>query len=129
MQEEVKNGVRTFRSTVVYLNEKSPRAFLDFPEPEAPHQGRETCPRCGGHRGWNLRLNAYPMPAGREDTPENRHRFTHYQAACPNCNGWGHVPEVQAGHAHLWETVSWLDMVHTERCRECGLERQPDTSG
>lgn len=120
---------RTKRMQTTYMSEDDAQAHLDYPEKPPAPRGRNHCPRCGGHGGWNLRLNAYPMPPGRDDTPENRHRYTHFKAACSNCNGHGHIPEQQGNHVHVWETVRWEGHERRERCPECGKEQSIDTSG
>ena len=123
------DGARVTRMQTTYMTENDPQAFLDFPEPELPPRGRAVCPRCGGHGGWNLRLNASPLPAGVDDTPENRHRYAHFQAACMNCNGWGHVPGEQAEHIHQWKTTCWSGSERTDECETCGQRWNLDTSG
>ena len=129
MNQEKPESPRVTRAQTTYMKEDHPDAHLDFPEVQAPPPGRLGCPRCGGHGGWNLRLNRRPLPTGIEDNRENRHQYVHFKAACPNCNGWGHLPEDQGDHVHQWETVVWEGFLRTERCRECGRKRQLDTSG
>ena len=131
MPEETNWGenIRVTRAAFTYLKPDDPQAHLDFPPLQPAPENRAHCRECGGHGGWNLRLNAHQLPPGRDDTPENRHRFRHYQAACSNCNGWGHVPLEQAEHVHRWETLSWENQQHWECCRDCGQEKITDTSG
>ena len=124
-----KTGIRVIRSQHDYMKEDSPQAHLDFPPAKPPPPGRVLCAQCQGYGGWNSRLNAYPLPEGMEDTPENRHNYAHFRASCENCNGWGHVPEGQSDHVHRWGSVSWTGMLRRERCGECGQEQQVDTSG
>lgn len=113
----------------VYLDEKSPDAFTDFPEllrqPDHMKDSHE-CPRCQRHGGWNLKLKAYPLH-GLADTPENRHRFSHFRANCPQCNGYGWTNE---DCLHDWEPAGSIAMHQPKvRCTRCGQERVYDSSG
>ena len=100
-----------------------------FPKSSSRPRDALPAPDAGGHGGWNLRLNANALPIGIEDNPQNRHKYVHFMAGCPNCNGWGHLPEEQADHIHQWETVAWEGFLRTEKCSECGQKQQFDTSG
>jgi len=85
----------------MYLQPTHPDAFTDFPPPVVAKAGYKTCPLCTGHGGWNLKLNAYPMHH-KENTPENRHTFSHFRSLCRNCFGYGEVPDHQSC-IHEWE--------------------------
>lgn len=115
-----------------YLEPTDPQAFIDHEvrDPaEAAKMGLTVlCPQCKGHGGWNLRLNAYPLH-GKEDTPENRHLFSHFRASCSHCVGWGYVKPEDADHIHQWETVRSLgNCLRLDKCKVCGQEWQVDSS-
>ena len=122
-----------------YLEHDHPDAFLDYPETRSDNVLRmakeigltKECPICKGHGGWNLRLNAYPLH-DREDTPENRHKFSHFKSSCGQCNGWGYVdpnsldaicPEHE--WVHLGSTGRCL---HLYECKHCGKQHEVDSS-
>lgn len=110
-----------------YLEPCDRDAFLDFPPPAAPEPGRITCLKCQGHGGWNLRVNAYGFPI--PNTPENRHKYTHFRAGCDNCNGWGVVPVEQEDHIHEWvRTGNAGNCLHVYRCESCRAEQIVDSS-
>ena len=101
-----------------YLTETSPEAFLDYPAKRDVPPGSKTCPKCLGHGGWNLRLNAYRLHQY-EDTAENRHRYAHFRCSCSNCNGWGYVDETQTC-VHEWGPRTSLgNCLHRYVCRKC----------
>ena len=129
MQLQPTPDPKVTRLNFQYTDEHHPNAFIDFPPVQPPPPGRTPCPRCHGHGGWNIRMHAHQVPPKYPDTPENRHRFAHFQAACTNCNGWGHVPEAQGDHAHRWVTLRWTSSVHTQQCEDCGTLWEVDTSG
>ena len=107
-----------------------PDAFLDHPRQE-PGRYKIECPRCKGHGGWNLSVNAYPLHS-REDTPENRHRYRHFRAACDHCNGWGYVSEQTASKCsgHEWVRTETLGRCyHRQKCIHCGETWDIDSSG
>lgn len=95
-----------------YITPEHPDAFVDFPGKKPKenwnYKGQELaeCPKCYGYGGWNLTLNAYRLPPAYEDTPENRHRFVHFQAACFNCHGWGWMPAEETDHIHDFKEIS-----------------------
>ena len=86
------------------------------------------CPRCKGHGGWNLKLNAYPLH-DYPDTPENRHRYSHFRASCGSCWGWGYLQKGQTC-AHKWDgpqrNIGHCLTIWT--CSLCGAEREVDSS-
>lgn len=114
----------------VYLDENHPDAFRDFPaKPEKPSFMPDAveCPRCKGHGGWNLDLNCYPLH-GYDDTPENRHRYGHFRAGCPQCGGHGWTNDVACVHDFA-EVGSVAMFQHVHRCQKCGVERVYDSTG
>lgn len=114
-----------------YLEPTDDGAFEDFPIidplPAAESGMVHECPQCKGRGGWNLRLNAYPLH-GKENSPENRHKFSHFKAHCDNCHGYGYVFPMQANHIHKWKFVK-----NTGKCLnlyecECGKKWEVDSS-
>lgn len=70
-----------------YLTQDHPDAHIDHPTPEDhlaqwrkfhPNVPPILCPKCKGWAGHNLVVNAYRLPDGMADTPEN-------QAECDKC--------------------------------------------
>ena len=109
-----------------YLTPEHPDAFLDFPPIEGLRKGyfdpekHKDCPRCQGHGGWNLRLNAYPLH-GKESTPENRHKHSHFRASCNHCNGWGFIDKDENCPGHKWKHEANLGNCYNRyRCIHCG---------
>jgi hypothetical protein len=82
------------------------------------------CPKCFGHGGWNLRLNAY-----RGTTPEQRH----FRASCGQCWGWGWVEtaSLDATCVHDYVGIApdqpWRCW-HTIQCTKCGATKSYDSS-
>lgn len=75
------------------------------------------CPKCKGHGGWNLTLNAYGPGK-------------HFQAHCSQCNGWGYVRpgrDAECIHEdkHLRNTGNCLNVYG---CVKCGREVEIDSS-
>jgi DnaJ-class molecular chaperone len=85
-----------------YLDHTHPDAFVDHPKQKSRGDGYKECPRCKGHGGWNLELNAYNLH-GRENTPENRHVFSHFRSMCGVCNGYGYIHNSQTCE-HDWKS-------------------------
>jgi hypothetical protein len=86
------------------------------------------CPQCRGHGGWNLRVNAYSMH-GRPDTPENRHRYSHFRAHCDQCGGYGYVRPDDADHIHEWVRVKNIgNCLNLYECKVCKRQREVDSS-
>jgi len=114
-----------------YLESTDELAFVDFPSKKGPQpeQGlTEVCPKCMGYGGWNLKLNAYPLHF-REDTPENRHKFSHFRQNCYHCSGWGWVREEDANHVHDWQFKENLgNCLNLHECSICGKKWQIDSS-
>lgn len=106
---------------------ESKDAFTDFPTREpAPWVGRtHKCPKCHGHGGWNSELHAYPL-RGREDTPANRHEYSHLKERCLNCEGYGWVPVEESGHIHYYMSVEETHEYEILICRTCGKAKEVD---
>jgi hypothetical protein len=116
-----------------YLERTDPEALVDYPPADpiaAAEIGMtELCPKCKGYGGWNLRLNAYPLHQY-EDTPENRHKFSHFTASCDHCVGWGYVRPEDSDHVHEWKRIRSLgNCLHLDECQVCGKQWQVDSSG
>lgn len=119
-----------------YLTPEHPQAFFEFPAKELPGDRypemapyNTECPQCKGHGGWNLRLNAYKLPAGYADTVENRHKYVHFQMHCNHCNGWGYVKPEDANHVHDWQHVKNLGRcLNLYKCSICQKEWEVDSS-
>lgn len=129
--EDVLEEARRFElMSQTFMNETHAEAFTDFPEkPECPPHMPDAseCPRCQGHGGWNLRLNAYPLH-GLADTPANRHRNSHFRASCPQCNGYGWTYDTECIHDFV-RVGSVAMHQHIDKCQKCGLEQVCDSSG
>lgn len=115
-----------------YLESTDPGAFDDYPRRDALKAAEiglvHECLECKGHGGWNLTLNAYPLH-GKENTPENRHRFSHFRVHCSNCNGMGYVRPENADHIHKWEHAGNAgNCLNLYRCSGCGQEWMVDSS-
>lgn len=112
-------------------------AFVDWqPETDSvramrvEHGLTKECPRCKGHGGWNLALNQYPLPQGKENTAANRHTFVHFRASCSHCNGWRYVRETENCPGHEWQHVrNTGNCLNLYRCAVCGKEWEIDSSG
>ena len=101
-------------------NKHSPRPELGL---------TKLCPVCIGHGGRNLQLNAYPLPAGKEDTAENRHTYCHFRAICSHCNGWGFVAESEMCSGHEWKHTENLGRCYNRyTCTKCGKINDVDSS-
>ena len=116
----------------IFIDRHDPDAFVDFPQADraaAEEIGRtEECPKCQGHGGWNLKLNAYPLRQ-HADTPENRHKFSHFRASCDHCVGWGYVKPDDTDHIHEWIFVRNLgNCLNLHECEICGKQWQIDSS-
>lgn len=112
-----------------FLEPDHPDAFRDYPKMDRTEYGPtgDECPKCKGHGGWNLRLNAYPLH-DMEDTPENRHRYSHFRASCGACWGWGYLQEGQTC-AHEWVNKRTVgNCLHEWECTKCGATREVDSS-
>lgn len=120
-----------------YFNIKttSPKLLWeDYPKSDRKYTsgpGYVQCPKCKGHGGWNLELNCYPLH-GREDTPENRHRYAHFKASCDNCNGHGGVlagSDDELCEHELVKVSSPSMFMHEYRCLHCDTSKVYDSSG
>lgn len=111
-----------------YTDHTHPDAFVDYPKREPYEAFTHECQKCKGHGGWNIRLNAYPL-RGRENTPKNRHLYSHFRAHCGNCHGWGYVLPAQGDHVHAWEWESKLgNCLNRYVCKTCGAINDVDSS-
>ena len=110
-----------------YMDHTQPDAFVDWVHKEPAYGCTKECPRCKGFGGWNLLLNSYPLH-GKEDTPENRHLFSHFRAMCSHCNGWGYVSpdETCPGHEWVWEANTGR-CLNLYRCTVCGKKSEVDS--
>jgi hypothetical protein len=99
------------------------------------------CPLCKGYGGWVLTINAYPLPEGYENTPENRAKYCHFRAHCNQCNGWGWVKRdgVDADCIHDYQELSQATAQakgirhygmcwHVYQCSKCGRTMSQDSS-
>jgi hypothetical protein len=115
-----------------YLTNDHPDAHLDWTArvtPEELTEGWFLCPKCGGWGGHNLRINAYPLPAGYDDTPEHRHRYRHFRCICDQCTGRGRVTESDAHCVHEWQLGRNLGRCYNEWCcTKCPVVRRVDSS-
>jgi RecJ-like exonuclease len=112
-----------------YLTKDDPDAFLDHVLREPYGDLTKICPVCKGYGGWNLRLNAYPLN-GKEDTAENRHKFSHFRCSCSHCNGWGYVHPKEDCVGHTWQFVKNTgNCLNLYKCALCGKLWEIDSSG
>ena len=110
-----------------YLEPSDTGAFTDWPTPRPVPADHKTCPKCTGHGGWNLVLNAYSLH-GRPDTPENRHLYSHFRTICGTCNGWGYVHQDMNCPDHKWVYERKLGRCyHLYRCESCGRTSEVDS--
>lgn len=116
---------------MTYLEPTDKDAFKDYPLQKRANHMPESwvqCPLCSGHGGWNLKLNAYRMH-GHADTPENRHRFSHFRANCSQCNGWGFVAPDNTACIHKWVQNRNVGRCLNEyKCSGCGKISVVDSS-
>ena len=122
-----------------YMTQDHPDAFLDFPSVEETRKelikkGRynpdnhKDCPVCKGYGGWNLKINRYVNR--KEDTPQNRHLYSHFRCSCSHCNGWGFVDKKEECPDHEWKITKQLGNCSNEyTCQICGKKRIIDSSG
>lgn len=119
-----------------YMEVNDPNAFLDFPSVEEKRKSKynkynpdkhKDCPVCKGYGGWNLELNAYINR--HEDTPENRHLYSHFRTTCNHCNGWGFVDKKETCPGHEWKHTKVLGNCYNEyTCNICGKKLNVDSS-
>lgn len=116
-----------------YMTHEHPDAFVDFPKKQLDSKTSgigftKECPMCKGHGGWNLRLNAYNLH-GKPDTPENRHRYSHFICMCSHCYGWGYVSPDEVCQGHEWQFVENLGRCYNRyKCIHCGKNNDVDSS-
>jgi hypothetical protein len=117
-----------------YTNQYHENAFIDFPGKQAKekfsyHPSPAECPKCFGYGGWNIRINAYKLRDGMENTPENRHRHVHFRASCDQCNGWGWLNPKNASCVHDFSIERNVGRCLTENtCSKCGYKQTIDSS-
>ena len=107
-------------------------AFVDYPAklsiPEYLGKNAKECPVCQGYGGWNLQLNSYPLH-NYEDTPANRHRYSHFRSMCNHCTGYGWVHVSEKCEGHQWIFTRNLGRCYNEyRCARCGKLSEVDSS-
>ena len=111
----------------LYLEPKDSGAFDDYPLMDNI-ENQSVCPQCKGHGGWNLKLNTYPLHE-KENTPENRHRYSHFRASCNTCFGYGYVKPEMADHIHNWTFVKNTgNCLNLYECKDCGQKWEIDSS-
>jgi hypothetical protein len=115
-----------------YLNPTDDGAFVDFPEPNKKPEWAKNwvkCPLCMGYGGWNLSLNAYSLH-GKENTPENRHRYSHFKSHCGQCNGYGWTSVDNAKCIHEMQHYRNVgNCLNEYKCLKCGKTEVWDSSG
>jgi hypothetical protein len=125
--------------TTRYLEHGDVDAYLDHPTPaDRLAQWREyhptipahVCAKCNGYGGRNLEVHAYPLPAGVENTPANRHKYVHFRASCLQCSGWGYVtrPEDAACAHDFGSRVNVGNCLNQYTCTKCGHVIEVDSS-
>lgn len=114
---------------IKYLEATDTDAFVDWPEVEVRLlKGNKVCPVCQGHGGWNLKLNAYNLHSY-ENTPENRHRYSHFRCCCSHCNGWKQVRADENCQGHEWKRIATTGRcLNLYECVHCGKKSEVDSS-
>ena len=103
-----------------YLEPTDPGAFDDWMKREPWLMYTKECPRCKGHGGWNLTLNAYKLHPGVADTPSNRHLYSHFRTVCGHCNGHGYIHPENTCPGHEWVFKENLGRCYNRyRCIHC----------
>lgn len=115
-----------------FLEPEDEGAFVDWqkkdPNSSPYRENGKVCPKCHGFGGWNLTLNAYPLH-GKEDTPENRHNFSHFRSSCGTCGGWGYVHTDMNCPGHEWKFEKNLGRCYNRyKCKVCGIMQDVDSS-
>ena len=114
----------------MFIDQNHSDAFVDFPMQEPKYGMTVLCQKCKGHGGWNLKLNSYPLWE-RENTPENRHNFSHFRAGCDNCQGYGFIRPDQAEKCveHDWKYIGAVGKcLHKYVCTRCNGDWIVDSS-
>jgi len=103
-----------------YMDHTHPDAFKDMPVKDQPKgyppNANTICPKCKGHGGWHLRIDAYGPGK-------------HFNCSCPQCWGWGWVTDADAHCIHDFETVASDGRGdNTWKCKKCGRSFRVDSS-
>ena len=113
-----------------YLEPGDPNSFKDMeikPNPgdryaEDAAVDYQSCPKCQGYGGWNLKVDCYGGRYKGEIVPELRH----FQASCSQCWGYGWVkkgsPSSKCIHKWVHSRAGKWNCTHYEKCSECGTE-------
>lgn len=114
-----------------YIDHTNENAFTDFPPIDKEYCQKlgllHECPKCKGHGGWNLLLNAYPLHH-HPNTQENRHKFSNFRARCDHCAGWGFTKN-PSDHIHTWVKDKVIGRCLTQhRCTQCDMIWTIDSS-
>ena len=115
---------------MTYLEPTDPDAFVDFPKKERDprHSDYIECPKCFGHGGWNLRLNAFQLHS-LPNTAENRHNNGHFRSNCGQCNGWGYVSVENSKCIHSLKLIKNLGRCYNlYGCSKCDHTEEIDSS-
>ena len=111
-----------------FLSPTDDGAFADYPLRQPMHGLTKMCPRCEGHGGWNLRLNAYPLH-DKADTAQNRHAFSHFKTGCGHCYGYGYVQDSETCEGHDWKFEKNLGRCYNRyACSKCNQTMDVDSS-
>ena len=124
---------------VEYLTPEHPDAFVDMFKHKPQHEFKHECPKCKGHGGWNLMLNAYGLPPGYENNITNRHKYSHFRAHCAQCNGWGYTilsetcihvfdRELNPDECRMRDISHFGRCWHVVECSKCGKVNAYDSS-
>lgn len=100
-----------------YLTPEHKDAFRGLPVLEPNSTRTVLCPKCKGHGGWHLSLNAYGPGE-------------HFDAVCSQCDGFGWVePGPDATCIHEWEEKAIGRCRQRWTCKKgCGVSREIDSS-
>jgi len=92
--------------------------FRDMTDKEYEH-----CPKCKGHGGWNLTVDAYG-------------KGKHFEAFCGACWGYGWIEKGSCAHEwngkvteHDRKGIHLFNCQHIEKCSKCGKVIVIDSSG
>lgn len=123
-------GLGLYVTKYDYLDPGHPGAFLDMEKNTDTGyiDNPVECPKCKGHGGWNLEVNAYGPGK-------------HFRASCGQCNGWGFVDsastdatcehdmrEVGSAECKKRGIEHWGMCWHVYECKTCGNIKAYDSS-